>query len=177
MSLVEVRHGAGTFVIAEPAAVMSSAMSAVIELEDIDLPAILQVSEAVYAKAVELGVKEASDEELESLRVTADRFTRNMDNEQFVVALREFLMSLVGISHNRLLIIIAGFLIESQITRAEEVAARNPSVWGKIAGPLIKERVALAEALAVRDESAAQTALRRYIRRGNELVRKYAVEQ
>jgi GntR family transcriptional repressor for pyruvate dehydrogenase complex len=175
MSLVEVRHGSGTFVIAESAALLASAMNAVIELEDIDLPSILDVSEAVYAKAVELGIREATDEELVALRATADRFTRDMDNAEFVGALREFLMSLVAISHNRLLIIIAGFLVESQISRAEEVAARSPSVWGKIAGQLIKERVAIAEALAARDDSAAQAAVRRYIKRGDELVRKHAV--
>jgi DNA-binding FadR family transcriptional regulator len=86
-------------------------------------------------------------------------------------------MSLVAISHNRLLIIIAGFLIDSQISRAEEVAARSPSVWGKIAGQLIKERVALAEALAARDDVASREAVRRYIRRGAELVRKHAGAQ
>jgi GntR family transcriptional repressor for pyruvate dehydrogenase complex len=175
MSLVEVRHGSGTFVIAESAALLASAMNAVIELEDIDLPSILDVSEAVYAKAVELGIREATDEELVALRATADRFTRDMDNAEFVGALREFLMSLVAISHNRLLIIIAGFLVESQISRAEEVAARSPSVWGKIAGQLIKERVAIADALAARDDSAAQAAVRRYIKRGDDLVRKHAV--
>jgi DNA-binding FadR family transcriptional regulator len=174
MSLVEVRHGAGTFVIAESAALMSSAMNAVIELEDIDLPSIIAVSEAIYAKAVELGIREATDEEIESLRATADRFTPNMDDAEFVAALREFLMSLVAISHNRLLIIIAGFLIEAQIARADEVAARSRAAWTRIAGQLRKERVAIAAALAARDESAARAAVRRYIKRGDELVRKHA---
>jgi GntR family transcriptional repressor for pyruvate dehydrogenase complex len=177
ISLVEVRHGAGTFVIAESAALMSSAMHAVIELEDIDLPSIIDVSEAIYSKAVELGIREATDEEILSLRATADRFSRNMSDAEFVGSLREFLMSLVAISHNRLLIIIAGFLIEAQIVRADEVAARSPAAWGKIAGQLIKERVAIAEALAARDESAARAAVRRYIKRGDELVRRHARTQ
>jgi len=177
MSLVEVRHGAGTFVIAESAALMSSAMNAVIELEDIDLPSIIDVSEAIYSKAVELGIRQATDEEIVSLRATADRFTRNMSDAEFVSSLREFLMSLVAISHNRLLIIIAGFLVEAQIARANEVAARSPAAWGKVAGQLIKERVAIAEALAARDESAARAAVRRYIKRGDELVRRHATTQ
>jgi DNA-binding FadR family transcriptional regulator len=174
MSLVEVRHGAGTFVIAESAALMSSAMNAVIELEDIDLPSIIGVSEAIYTKAVELGIDEATDEELVSLRAIAERFTHKMDNDEFVASLREFLMSLVAISHNRLLIIVAGFLIEAQIARADEVAASAPSAWTKIAGQLVKERIAVADALAARDNDTAREAIRQYMRRGDQLVRRHA---
>jgi DNA-binding FadR family transcriptional regulator len=174
MSLVEVRHGAGTFVTAEVGELMSLAMTAIVELEDIGLPSILDLSEAFYRKAVELAVTEASDEELASLRAAAGAFTTKMDNTEFAVALRGFLLGLVAISHNRLLSTIAGFLIESQITLAQAVAARSPSAWQKIAGQLIEERVAIADALLARDPSAADVALRKYMQRGRDLVRKHA---
>jgi DNA-binding FadR family transcriptional regulator len=174
MSLVEVRHGAGTFVTAELDELMSMAMTAIVELEDIGLLSILDLSEAFYLKAVELAVTEAGDEEIASLRAAADAFSPKMDNTEFTAALRGFLMKLVVISHNRLLITIAGFLIESQITLAQGVAARAPSAWRKIAGQLIEERVAIAEALQARDGSAADAAVRRYMRRGRDLVRKHA---
>jgi DNA-binding FadR family transcriptional regulator len=174
MSLVEVRHGAGTFVTAELDELMSLAMTAIVELEDIGLPSILELSEAFYLKAVELAITEASEEELASLRAVASAFTPKMDNAEFEVALRDFLMGLVAISHNRLLITIASFLIETQITLAQAVAARAPSAWRKIAGQLIEERVAIADALQARDGTAADAAVRRYMQRGRDLVGKHA---
>jgi DNA-binding FadR family transcriptional regulator len=174
MSLVEVRHGAGTFVTAELGELMSLAMNAIVELEDIGLPSILDLSEAFYLKAVELAITEAGDEELASLHASAVAFTPKMDNTEFTDALRDFLLRLVAISHNRLLITIAAYLIESQITLAQAVAARAPSAWRKIAGQLIEERVAIADALQARDADAADAAVRRYMLRGRDLVRKHA---
>src|SRR5258705_11005868 len=44
MSLVEARHGAGTFVTAKSEALLSAAMAAVVELENIDLASIIELS-------------------------------------------------------------------------------------------------------------------------------------
>ncbi len=177
MSLVEARHGSGTFVTAESAALMSSAMTAVVELENVGLLSILDLSEAIYLKSIDLAIAHARDEELQVLRQAALRFNPKMVKEEFSDSLRAFLMTLVSISHNQLLITIAGYLIESQITLAERAAEIAPSVWRRIAGRLIEERVALADAIVGRDPVAAAECLRQYTRRGHELVARYAVAE
>ena len=176
MSLLEARHGAGTFVTAESAALMSSAMNAVVELENIDLPSMLHLSEAFYLKSADLAVREASDDELAELRVLAEAFRSSMDNTEFAASLRAFLAGLVAVSHNKLLITIAAYLVESQISLAEDAAARSPSAWRRIAGPLKAERIAIAAALQSRDRTAAEEAVRIYMKRAHDLVARFASE-
>jgi DNA-binding FadR family transcriptional regulator len=177
MSLIDVRHGSGTFVTAEAGAVMSAAMTAVIELEQIGLLSILELSEAFYLKSIDLAIEQATDEEIANFRHTAGQFEPSMKDEEFSDSLRAYLLGLVALSHNRLLITIAGYLIESQIALAQEVATVAPSVWRKIAGRLIKERLAIADALVARDHAAAEASLRQYMKRGRELVAKHATGQ
>lgn len=174
MSLVEVRHGAGTFITAQSAVLMSSAMKAVVELENIDLPSIIDLSEAFYLKSADLAVREASDEELAQLRTLAEVFRSSMDNAEFATSLRAFLAGLVAVSHNKLLITISAYLQESQISLAERAAARSPSAWRRIAGPLKAERIAIVAALQSRDGAAAGEAVRIYMKRAHDLVRRYA---
>jgi GntR family transcriptional regulator, transcriptional repressor for pyruvate dehydrogenase complex len=174
MSLVEARHGAGTFVTAESSALMSSAMTAVVELENVNLSSIFDLSEAFYLKAVELAVREADDAELAELRIRAGAFSDSMENQEFATALQSFLSGLVALSHNRLLITISGYLLDRQISLAQRAAEREPSVWQRIAGPLKAERIAIADALVVRDLPTAEQAVRVYMKRGHELVRRHA---
>lgn len=176
MSLVEARHGAGTFVTARSSALMSTALSAVIELENVDLLGILEFSEALYRKAVEVGVRVAGDAELVDLRERAEAFRGSMDNAEFAAALRAFLSGLVAVSHNRLLIGIADYLVDTQISVAQRVAERAPSVWRRIAGPLRTERLAIADALLARDLPAADQAVLLYLKRGRNLVRRHAAD-
>lgn len=176
MSLLEARHGAGTFITAESAALMSSAMNAVVELENIDLPSMLHLSEAFYLKSADLAVREAGDDELAELRTVAEAFHSTMDNAEFAAALRAFLAGLVAVSHNKLLITISAYLIESQISLAERAAARSPSAWRRIAGPLKAERIAIVAALQSRDGAAAEGAVRIYMKRAHDLVRRFASE-
>ncbi len=173
-SLVESRHGSGTYVTADGSALISSALSAVIELEDIDLPSILDVSGALYVRAVTVAVDAATDDELNELRTTAEVLRQPLDSVDFGPALRAFLSQLVELSHNKLLISIAAFLIESQITLAQEAAERRPATWNEIGGHLIDERVAIVDALQKRDTALAQAAVARYMTRGTELVREHA---
>jgi DNA-binding FadR family transcriptional regulator len=173
MSMVDVRHGAGTFVVAESSALMASAMTAVVELENIDLISIIDLSETLYLLAAGLAVEVASDEEIARLREAAERFESPMDNEAFEAALETFLKRLVGLSHNRLLEVVSTYLIETQIRLARDVATRVPSAWKRVAGPLVNERLTIADALAARDREQVHEAVRRYMHRGREMVRRH----
>ena len=173
MSMVEVRHGAGTFVVAESSALMRSAMNAVVELENIDLPSIVDLSETLYLLAAGLAIEVATDEEIAGLREAAERFALPLDNAEYEAALETFLKVLVGLSHNRLLEAISTYLIETQMGLARDVAARVPSVWKRVAGPLAEDRLAVADALAARDRDRVHETVRHYVRHGRELVDKH----
>lgn len=174
INLVEARHGSGTYVTADGSALVSSALSALVEIEDIDLLSILDLSEVFYVKAAALAVTEATDAEIAELRTAAEHFREPLTPAEYGSALADFLDRFVELSHNKLLIAIATFLIETQMALAQSAAERSPSVWENVAGHLLEERIALVEALEKRDATAAQAAVLRYTSRGNELVRKHA---
>jgi DNA-binding FadR family transcriptional regulator len=176
-NLVEARHGSGTYVTADGSALVASALAAVVELEDIDLLSILDLSEIFYLKAAALAVTEASDAELAELRSAAEHFLEPLTHSDYGSALADFLDRFVELSHNKLLIAIATFLIESQVTLAQGAAQRSPSMWEDVAGHLHDERIALVAALEARDADAAQAAVLRYMVRGNELVRQHATDK
>lgn len=170
-NLVQSRHGAGTFVTADGEALIASALAAVVQLEDVDLLSIIDLSEGLYLHAAHLAMTEATDEDLTALRVAADSFRGDLDAEAFAGALRAFLIAFVSTSHNRLLIVLSRFVIETQITLAQEVSQRSSDVWRKIAGRLVHERIAIADAVGRRDPDAARDAVVTYMRRARTLVR------
>ncbi len=168
--LVEARHGAGTFVTADGEALIASALAAVIQLEDVDLPSIIDLSEGFYLHAVQLATTTATDADLAALRRAAESFRGALDADGFAEALRAFLVALVSASHNRLLIVLSRFVIETQITLAQEVSQRSSDVWQLIAGQLVDERIRIADALERRDPTAARDAVVAYMRRAHTLV-------
>jgi DNA-binding FadR family transcriptional regulator len=173
MSLVDVRHGAGTFVTADASTLMAAAMTAVVELENIDLLSILELSETLYQQAVSLAIDVADDDDIKALREAAERFD-SVKDDAFAPALEAFLKALVATSHNRLLIALSTYLIETQISLARGVARDSPSVWKRVAGQLVEERLAVVRALEARDRAAATEAITVYLGRGRQLVRQNA---
>ena len=172
MSLVEARHGSGTFVTAESDALLSAAMTAVVELENIDLASIIELSDMFYLKAASLAVRVAEPAELDDLMAAAERFHPSMTHSEFDAALRQFLHGLVAASHNKLLIIITDFLTETQLTLAHEGTRRSPSNWREVGEQLRDLRIDVASALRARDDDAAQSAVRRYMQRAMEVIGK-----
>ncbi|WP_426997731.1 FadR/GntR family transcriptional regulator [Pseudarthrobacter sp. N5] len=69
ISLVGVRPGAGTFIIAESSAITFDAMTAVVQLEGIDLLGIFDRSETLSKQAVSLAVDLARHQEPAGLRL------------------------------------------------------------------------------------------------------------
>lgn len=175
MDLVEVRHGSGTFVSAETGKMLASAMNAVVQLMKVDIIAILDVSEALYVKAVQLAAESATDADIAALRDAADRLHRGSEDADLAGALTDFLKGLVAISHNPLLISLSGFLIDAQMTLVHESVRDSPSMWQRIAGELIAERQAIVDALQERDTMAAEAAVMAYLKRGRDLIQRNVV--
>lgn len=175
MSLVEARHGSGTYVTADGAALVESALAAVVQLEGIDLLSIIDLSEMVFHKSVATGVDAATETQLADLRRAAEAFPTDGSAHDFAASLRVFHTELVGVSHNTLLIVISSFLIDSHVSLAEELSRREPALWQKVAGQLAEERIAIAEALTRRDGAAGNAAVTAYIARLSHLVRTHVL--
>ncbi|WP_022891297.1 FadR/GntR family transcriptional regulator [Agromyces subbeticus] len=172
MSLVDVRHGSGSYVVAESSALMHSAMTAVVELESIDLVSILDLSETLYQQVVSLAVEVASDDELAAFRESMEAVQRNSDGPTLPEPLRDFLLALVALSHNRLLTAMSSYLIETQIAIVRTSTSSEPDLARRVAGNLQAQRAAIVDALEARDRDAASAAIEEYMARGRELVRK-----
>jgi DNA-binding FadR family transcriptional regulator len=170
-SLVEARHGSGTYVVAKSAALMRSAMAAVAQLEGVDLIDILDMSEMFYRQAVILAVERATDDEIAELRTALADIDRGADGPALPDALRGFLLTLVALSHNGLLVAMASYLIETQTTVVRATTDRDPKLAKRVARPLAAHRKAVVDALEARDADAAATAVAAYTARGKELVR------
>lgn len=169
--LIEVRHGTGSFVIAETAALLASAMAAVVQLERIDIISILDVSEALYVKAVALGAAgQANESHLRVLDAADTALAAAENGPEFAVALTAFLEALVAASGNALLIGISKFLIDTQVSLAQDAVRRSPDLRLRIAGGLIDERHAIVRAIAAQDSDSAQQAVLTYTGRARELL-------
>lgn len=171
MSLVEVRHGSGTYIAAESTALMHSAMTAVVELESVDLVSILDLSETMFQQAVTLAINVATDEEIADLRTKMLAVQRGTSGHALPEPLREFLLALVALSHNRLLEAMASYLIEAQISIVRTSTARVPELAERVGGGLQPQREAIVRALEARDRDAAHDAVVDYMARGKHLVR------
>lgn len=169
-SLVESRHGSGTYVTADGSALVASALAAVVALEDVDVLSIFDLAELFYLQAATMALGTATPEDFAELRAAAEAFRPSMRPAQFREALRDFLTRLVELSHNQLLVTISTFLIDSQLASAEDLAKRSPSMWKRIAGHLIDERIAVVTALEARDEDAVRDAIGTYMQRSRQLI-------
>ncbi|MFB6549316.1 MULTISPECIES: FadR/GntR family transcriptional regulator [unclassified Streptomyces] len=176
MSLVEIRHGSGTYVVAESSKLLSAAMTAVVQLEHVNLLALLEVSEALYVKSVRLAVGNTTEEDLATLSDAADRCGPGADEAGLVDGLAGFLKALAAISRNPLLISLCGFLIDTQIALAKEAVQRSPSVARRIVLQLSAERAAIIDALRKADSPSAEAAVLTYTARAMTLVREHVSE-
>jgi GntR family transcriptional repressor for pyruvate dehydrogenase complex len=174
IGLVDVRHGSGSYVTADASSLMASAMTAVVELEGIDLLSILDLSESLYAQAVSIAIDRAEPGDVTMLRSAAAELEAAQAASSIAGALRGFLTALVAISHNRLLEAMATYLVETQISIVEGVVAESPEAWERIAGNLVQERAAIVDAVEQRNRPAASDAVRVYMARARGLVRSYA---
>lgn len=175
IGLVDVRHGSGSYVTADASSLMTSAMTAVVELEGIDLLSILDLSESLYAQAVSIAIDRAEPGDVTALRAAAAELEAAHAGDAVAAALRGFLTALVAISHNRLLEAMATYLVETQISIVEGVVAESPEAWERVAGNLVQERAAIVDAVERRDRPAASDAVRTYMARARGLVRSYAL--
>jgi GntR family transcriptional repressor for pyruvate dehydrogenase complex len=170
IKLVEPRHGAGTYVTAAADDMFMAAASALIEIEPVGLLDILEVLEALYARASILACRQMTSEELQGLTTSLAVLEDIKDREAFVVSLKSFLGRLAEASHNTLIITLCRFLVGLLLEVAREQTGQVLSSLAKKAGSLQADRRDLVDALGARDEERARLAAIRYHQHTRNLV-------
>jgi GntR family transcriptional regulator, transcriptional repressor for pyruvate dehydrogenase complex len=155
MNLVRTRKGMGVYVIADAHAMFASAVGGILELEKAQLLDILEVSEALYAKAAALVCERATDEEIERISDTLSHLDEGTDPEKLLRELKTFLDLIATASHNALLSMFCRFLMELQVEVADEQIGGIPRNWANIAKKLRSDRRELVRALKARDAPRA----------------------
>ncbi|MFD6697914.1 MULTISPECIES: FadR/GntR family transcriptional regulator [unclassified Microbacterium] len=160
MKLVEVKHGSGTTVIVDANTLMAAAMGSVVELEGVDLPSILRLSETLNLQAVERAIEVASDEEVAALREVAASFDESMPPDTFLATLRAFLDGLFDLSHDRLLQAVAAYVVSTHLSLAQQARSTQLSSWARDVATLRELRLNIVDGIAARDRHAAIDAVR-----------------
>lgn len=161
MRLIEVRHGSGTTVTADSSTLMASAMRSIVELEGIDLESILKLSEALNLQAIDRALAVADDVEIARVREIAESFVDTMSSEDFTTTLHEYLYGLIALSHDRLLEVVASYVIDTHLELARHSRNAPAEHWPRDVAALRDTRIAIIDGLAQRDRQAAFSAVRK----------------
>ena len=166
--LVQVRHGSGAFVTAQPDRVLAESLQAVIQIERISVAHVLGVLSALNTYAAEQAAASATDEQLDELEAALDTLDQTPSDQDASAGLLRFLVALATASGNPLLITLCGYLAGLQVRLAKE---RSGGVLDrKVTGRLSKERRRVLEAIRARDPQAALAAARAYQERSMKVV-------
>jgi GntR family transcriptional regulator, transcriptional repressor for pyruvate dehydrogenase complex len=113
--LIEVRHGSGAFVTAQPDRVLAESLQAVIQIERISVAHVLGVLSALNTSAAEQAAVSATDEQLDELEAAVEALDQIPSDQDASTALLRFLAALATASGNPLLMTLCGFLAGLQV--------------------------------------------------------------
>ena len=170
MGLVRVRHGSGSFVTGRSETLIAMLMASAIQLEGSPATHVMDILGVLNSHAAGLAASEATDEEIASLRETAERLAELDDLDQGMKDLRHFLRQLSTLGRNTLLGAMCGFLGEIQVELAIELSERRLLPLREVASALYQDRIAVVEALEARDADRAVRATRAYHDHALELI-------
>ncbi|WP_248963592.1 FadR/GntR family transcriptional regulator [Sphaerisporangium perillae] len=159
IGLVDVRHGAGSFVTAESDTMIGMSIASVVRLEGVGARELLGLLGALNRYAAQLAVQESTDAEIASLREAAEKLAVIDDIDRTIEDLRAFMRRLSEISHNALLIPLCRLLADVQVELAAELSGGRVSEWRRVSGGLHADRLAIVEAVESRSPERAAEAV------------------
>jgi GntR family transcriptional repressor for pyruvate dehydrogenase complex len=163
MGLVSVRHGSGSFVTASADRMIAVSIASAIQLKNVGAAEVLDLLGALNAHAVEAAARNASDEEIASLRTAAEKLAVVPTVNETITDLKRFLYLLSEISHSALLATLCRFFSDVQVELAFAISG-GPKLaeWKRIVGALHSRRMAVVEALEARDGERAAAMVKAY---------------
>lgn len=170
LGLIEVRTGIGAFVKQTDAGALPAEWSALLLKTQQEVIDLLEVREALEARAVELAVKNASAEELESCSLTLANMKQSADDNDVDAAIQsdiEFHQLISKMSQNKFLIELSGS-ISHVLLDARYAFFRQPNrilvSW--------QQHCRVLEALVKRDSQAAAEAMLQHLQDSKEVVKR-----
>ena len=161
MGMVDVRHGSGAYVTAQPDQLLFAPLTSVIQLEEIGIGQALGVMGALLAYAAELAATHATQRDKTAMREALDKLDAAKEDEAVGRALFAFLDALAGASKNPLLAILARYLTSLQIGVAQ-AHSDETRPFRVTVRKLSKERRSVLDAIDTGDPEAARRAARGY---------------
>src|SRR5258706_10509941 len=120
--LVEVRHGSGAYVTAQPDRVLAESLQAVIQLERISVGHVLGLLSALNTYAAEQAATSATDTQLDEMDAALHAIDQIPGGQDASTALLRFLTALATASGNPLLMPLCGFLAGLQVRLAKDLS-------------------------------------------------------
>ncbi|MGQ7932281.1 FadR/GntR family transcriptional regulator [Paraburkholderia sp. D1E] len=168
--LVEVRHGSGSYVTAEPDQLIALSLSSMIQIERIGAPQVLGVLGGLISYAAELAAIHATQDDLEVMHKALHEIQDGENAQVISAAVSTFLGAIGHASGNPLLAALCRFFTRVQIGLGVELSGGTVESWRATASAMGKERQRVLKAIEARDPKAARTAALAYHERALKVI-------
>ena len=157
--LVDVRHGSGSYVAADPDRLLALHLVTFLQLGDVELVEAIGLLRVLNRQAVVLAADAATEVDVAALRAAVAGIDAAGSVSQIGHEVSGFLVAVAVASHDRLLAAMARFLIEL-VVRLEMASYgdRSRAFWSRWTRQLQPHRRAVSDAIAAHDPEAAAAA-------------------
>jgi GntR family transcriptional repressor for pyruvate dehydrogenase complex len=171
MGLVEVRHGSGAYVTAEAAPLLASSLGTVLQLEGVSVQEVLRLLGHLNAYTAQLATERATDDDVAAVRAALEAIEAAQSAPATAAAVVEFARAMLAAAHDRLLAILADFLVRLVVElEVRACGAQSASFWEQWASRLQPARARIVEALAQRDRERLTSAVAEFHRQATALI-------
>lgn len=155
LGFVDVKHGSGAYVSADPAALIATGLAAAIQLSNIGVVQVLGVFAALCQHAAAQAAELATPDDHERLHAALAALDAANTVEAAAEATRNFHDMVAKASHNPLLAALCQFLARIQVELGIELAGRSLPVWRGVFAKLRPVRLRLVAAIVGGQPSSA----------------------
>ena len=167
LGLVNVLHGSGSFVRSHGEYALASALQTLVQLHSVGVMEVLAVRHVLGRLSVELAASNATDGDLKALDTAYQRLddTASMTElDEVIGGIVEYQRILSLASHSALLQSLEAFLVALLTeVQVKTLASNGVQFWCSRAADFQPHRLAILEALRVRDVHRAQSAMSAYL--------------
>jgi DNA-binding FadR family transcriptional regulator len=161
MGLVEIRHGSGTYVRTDLDTLIGVPLAMLMQLENVSLGEVIGLLQVLNMYAADLAVDAATGEDVNLIRLAAQRTAESRTEEEVQSSGPAFLVALSDASHQPLVAALCRFLTNMLVRlEAATYSPRNAAAWRKWVQGTAPTRLVVADALSQRDRAGVQEGLR-----------------
>ncbi len=166
LGLVEVFHGAGSFVRSHGDYALASALQTLLQLESVGIMEVLEIRQLLGRHSIEAAATRATTEDIQAMEAASARFDRPndfKDVDQVIAGVIDFQRAVSAAAHNPILQSLEAFLLALlNEVQFKSLTNRGIRFWRARALEFQPHRVAILEGLRSRDPAKARAAMDRY---------------